>query len=136
MIDSLPATSTDEQIRIVLLVEDESMVRMDVAHQLRTAGFTVIEAVDGQEAMHVLQSALRVDIVITDLRMPRMDGAALVRKLRSQYSHLPVFMTAGQAPPQEVYELLDGFFLKPFDAAKVVTHLRALFPPAQTPPAS
>lgn len=133
MIDSLPTPSTDAQIRIVLLVEDESLVRMDVAHQLRTAGFTVIEAVDGQEALQVLESALRVDIVITDLRMPRLDGAALVRKIRSFYSHLPVFMTAGQLPSDDVYELLDGFFLKPFDVAKVVGHLRALWPAAQSP---
>jgi CheY-like chemotaxis protein len=133
VIDSLPATSTDEQIRIVLLVEDEAMVRMDLAHQLRTAGFTVIEAVDGQEAVHVLESTLRVDMVITDLRMPRMDGAALVRKIRSHYPHLPVFMTAGQPPSQDVYELLDGFFLKPFDVAKVVSHLKTLLPAAQRP---
>jgi CheY-like chemotaxis protein len=133
VIDSLPATSTDEQIRIVLLVEDESMVRMDVAHQLRIAGFTVIEAVDGQEAVHVLESTVRVDMVITDLRMPRMDGAALVREIRSHSPHLPVFMTAGQPPSHDVYELLNGFFLKPFDVAKVVSHLRTLLPAAQTP---
>lgn len=133
MIDSLPAPSKDEHIRIVLLVEDESLVRMDVAHQLRTSGFTVIEAVDGQEALQVLESALRVDMVITDLRMPRLDGAELVRKIRSHYSHLPVFMTAGQPPSDDVHGLLDGFFLKPFDVAKVVSHLRALLPAAQAP---
>lgn len=131
MAESLPVASDNERLRIVLLVEDESLVRMDVAQQLRAAGFTVIEAVNGQEALHVLHSALRVDLVVTDLRMPSMDGAALVRQIRSQFPYLPVFMTAGQQPPQDIYPLLDGFFAKPFDVAQLVSYLRKLSPATQ-----
>lgn len=83
----------------------------------------------------MLRSFLRVDIVITDLRMPRIDGAALVREIRfhSHSANLPVFMIAGQLPSEDVYKMLDGFFSKPFNIAAFTKYLRTLLPAEQAP---
>lgn len=67
--------------RTALIVDDSATIRQMLAFTLREAGFDVTEASDGQDALARLGGA-RVDLVITDLNMPRMDGIALIRELR------------------------------------------------------
>ena len=65
--------------KTILAVDDSVSIRQLVGHTLRTAGFSVIEASDGQDALDKLKTP--VDLVLTDLNMPRVDGLALTKAL-------------------------------------------------------
>jgi two-component system chemotaxis response regulator CheY len=78
--------------KIIMTVDDSASIRQVVRFALRGAGYEVIEAVDGQDALARLAAPLH--LVITDLNMPRMDGIDLIRSLRSMaaYKYVPVIM--------------------------------------------
>lgn len=78
----------------ILVAEDEPLAAMAIEDFLSRKGFRVTLACDGQEAMEH-HRADPADLVITDLRMPRMDGRALIRELRSQDADLPVLVMTG-----------------------------------------
>jgi CheY-like chemotaxis protein len=70
----------------ILVVEDEILVRAFIGDTLRDQGYTVIEAVNADEALAVIRSPLKLDLVLTDLRMPgSINGAGLVRALRANH---------------------------------------------------
>jgi two-component system chemotaxis sensor kinase CheA len=70
--------------RIALVADDSPLARDAIAQALRAHGLQVIMAGDGEEALALLGTQMRVDIVVTDIDMPRLDGLALVRALRSR----------------------------------------------------
>ena len=73
--------------KTALIVDDSSSMRQMVGFTLKTAGFTVIEGGNGQEALDKLAaSGGKVDIVITDLNMPVMDGLTFIKRVRRRYS--------------------------------------------------
>jgi len=79
-----------------LVVDDDSGARAVVGHELRTAGFAVIEACDGEDAWQRFQCE-RVDLVVTDLVMPRADGLELIRRIRTDArSWVPVIVVTSQ----------------------------------------
>jgi two-component system chemotaxis response regulator CheY len=117
----------------VLAVDDSTSLRQMLAHTLRTAGYEVVEAVDGVDALAKFSSR-PVDVVITDQNMPRMDGLELTRALRSQarWRDVPVLILttetddavkqAGRAAGAT------GWLLKPFDPARLIEVLRKVTP--------
>jgi CheY-like chemotaxis protein len=83
----------------VLFAEDDPMVGDAIEAVLQAAGCVVARAADGLEALE--QAAGRVfDLLVTDLDMPRLDGAALIRDLRAARPSLPVLVVTGAAPPE------------------------------------
>jgi len=78
----------------ILVVDDEPLIRMDVADALREAGFFVHEACDGVEALETLAQA-QVQLVLSDVQMPRLDGFGLARRLRAERPGLPVVLASG-----------------------------------------
>src|SRR5215207_8342686 len=70
----------------VLVVEDTVVVRRMVLRALEGAGYTVCEAGDGAEALALLTQGARVDVIVADIRMPRMDGRQLAVEMRKQSS--------------------------------------------------
>ena len=115
----------------ILVVEDEVLVRWMISEQLREQGYTVVEAINADEAASVLRSQLRVDLVLTDMRMPgSMNGAGLVKLLRAEFPFVKVVMVAGQVPDEAVRELLDDFLAKPFAPAELRDCIRKLTAPA------
>jgi CheY-like chemotaxis protein len=70
--------------RVALVADDSPVVRDIIAQALRSCGLHVLVAGDGEEALAVLAAHARVDIVVTDIDMPRLDGLGLVRTLRSR----------------------------------------------------
>jgi CheY-like chemotaxis protein len=84
----------------VLVVEDEKDSRDFVAEYLKREGHTVTTAVDGQTAL----LNQRTEVVILDVRMPKMDGIGLLEVLRAylRWSRLPVILVTGNAEPQEM----------------------------------
>jgi two-component system cell cycle sensor histidine kinase/response regulator CckA len=82
----------------VLLVEDEDPVRKFGARALRNKGYKVIEAESSEEALEVIRHAEeRIDLLITDVVMPRLDGPALVREVREIRSDIKVIFISGYA---------------------------------------
>ncbi|RKK03770.1 response regulator [Pseudoroseomonas wenyumeiae] len=82
----------------LLLVEDESLVRMVAREVFEEGGFTVVEAENGDEAIRLLDDLDHVDIVVTDVRMPgRHDGVDVARHARSRFPQVPVIVATGFA---------------------------------------
>lgn len=111
----------------VLVVEDEFLIRLLVADHLREAGFTVIEAINGEEAIAVLTAGALVDLVFTDVRMPgSVDGIELLSFVKRVRPELPVIMTSGHLEPELAYAGgAVAFLSKPCDLDGVTIALRA-----------
>lgn len=103
----------------VLLVEDNHDMLMMLAETLRLEGHEVVEAVNGREALAMLQQLPRMpQIVVTDVNMPVMDGWALLAQMRTmpESSTIPCMMLSGDASDRDI-ALARGagaFLLKPF----------------------
>jgi two-component system chemotaxis response regulator CheY len=113
--------------KTILAVDDSASLRQMVAFTLSRAGYTVLEAGDGQEAFEMAQAQVnRIDMVLADQNMPRMDGLTLVKSLRStaQFKSTPILIlttessdamkAAGKAAGAT------GWMVKPFDPNKLV----------------
>lgn len=85
--------------RVVLVVDDEEMVRRIAAESLRRLGFTVLECPNGDAAMTLLSDVSRtIDLLFTDIHMPgALSGAALADQARTHRPHLRVLLTSGNA---------------------------------------
>jgi DNA-binding response OmpR family regulator len=110
----------------VLVVDDEVLIRMDVAQYLRTAGFDVVEAWNGDEALTLLRNVGGVALVITDLRMPgKTDGEALASWLRRERPGVKVIMVSGHLPASRMPRA-DAAFDKPVDPAALLAKVEEL----------
>ena len=92
-------------LETILLVEDETLIRIGVAEYLRECGYRVREANNAPEAMDILTSRLPVDLVITDVYMPTrsgMDGLGLARWIRSRHPDIEVLLTSGVVRPIDI----------------------------------
>jgi DNA-binding NtrC family response regulator len=99
----------------ILLVEDELLIRLVIADELRDAGHHVIEACDADEAVAILE-ATEPDLVISDVRMPgTMDGMGLLGLVKQRYPALPVIITSGHLDPAQALEQGASLFVpKPY----------------------
>ena len=105
------ADAVKDMVPRILVVDDESDFRALVKDAL--PAIEVVEAENGQEALGVVQEH-KLDLVLTDIRMPEMDGIALLAALRSQYPQLPVLAASGYLDAEEIGEHdFDGFVAKP-----------------------
>lgn len=120
-------------MRKALIVDDSVSMRQMVGFTLRSGGFDVIEAGHGQEALDRL-SGETVDLVITDLNMPVMDGIALIRALRAQPAmrSKPILMltTEGLVAKKEQGKAAgaSGWIVKPFDPDKLLATIAKVLP--------
>ena len=91
-----------------MVVEDNPIIREEFANQFRRRGWTVTEAGDGDEALHVLASGEKFDLIVTDMKMPVMNGECLVRRAKANgLLHCPVVaVTAFPEENQHGKELL------------------------------
>lgn len=103
----------------ILLVEDEDAVRLFAARALRSKGYKVVEARSGESALEILEGDEDgFDLLVTDMMMPKVDGATVIKQARAQIPHLPVVCISGytqDALAKEVADLPRLYFLpKPF----------------------
>ena len=81
---------------LILIVEDEFLVRLVAAEALRDAGYRVIEADDADEAVSILDAGVPIELVFSDVRMPgSFDGLGLLGLIRTNFPRLPVVMCSG-----------------------------------------
>jgi CheY-like chemotaxis protein len=114
-----------EEVSVVLLVEDEPLVRLVVSELLFESGFRVIEAANAAEALEVLESGLPVAVVLADVDMPPgIDGYSLARRIRERWPDIEVLLTSGRQWPGEG-DLPAGvaFLAKPCPTAAIVQHV-------------
>ena len=110
---------------LVLLVEDEILVRLTAAVGLEEAGFTVIEADDAEQALELLSSHDDICAVFTDVNMPgSMDGIDLAQLVHTRWPDVRILVTTGGADLSG--GLPDGseFVAKPYHAEQIVSYLR------------
>lgn len=112
-----------DQAGVVLLVEDEAPVRSFASRALRLRGFTVLEAGSGEEALELLagESPPQVDIFVTDVIMPGLDGPGWVRVAREHHPEIPVIFVSGYAEDSfsddQARIEFSSFLPKPFSLA-------------------
>ncbi|WP_439272267.1 cell cycle histidine kinase CckA [Pseudochrobactrum sp. HB0163] len=115
----------------VLLVEDEDAVRMGGVRALQTRGYTVHEASSGIEALEVLEELEgKVDIIVSDVVMPEMDGPTLLRELRKSYPNIKFIFVSGYAEDAFAKNLPEdaqfGFLPKPFSLKQLATAVKEM----------
>jgi two-component system cell cycle sensor histidine kinase/response regulator CckA len=113
----------------VLAVEDEFLVRTILVEALADAGYTVLEAGDGEEALALLREGEPVDIVLTDIRMPRLDGFGLVKAAREIYPDLPVIFMTGYSGSSLHPDFINATVLgKPFTPEELIALVQRMIP--------
>ena len=109
----------------ILLVDDDELVRVATAEMVRGLGHKVIEATGGAEALEKLAAGLEVDAIVTDYKMPRLNGAELARRVRKLRPQLPVLIVTGYMGISE--DISDCPHLaKPFNQADIAAALAEL----------
>jgi two-component system chemotaxis response regulator CheY len=115
----------------ILVVDDSASMRQMVSFTLKSAGFSVIEAVDGEDA-YEKTTARDFDLVLTDQNMPRMDGLTLTRKLRDnpKFKGTPILILTTESSDQMKQAGRSagatGWLVKPFDPAKLIEVIKKL----------
>jgi two-component system, response regulator PdtaR len=104
----------------VLVVEDEVLIRVLVAEELRSAGLCVIEASNADDAWSYAAAGGPIDLLFSDIQMPgSMSGLDLARKLKNRSPRLDVIMASGQATPKDVADV-GAFLAKPYSPGHAV----------------
>ena len=109
---------------LVLIVDDEENIRQITSATLEKFGYRTLTASDGTEALAIYaQNTREIAVVLTDMAMPFMDGAATIRALRRLNPNLPIIAASG-LPPTEINSLnVNAFLSKPYTAEKLLTAL-------------
>jgi CheY-like chemotaxis protein len=120
MVTELPRIS-------VLVVEDEPLILDIIADELNDAGFNVIQATTGEEAVAILDSTPFIDLLLTDIRLPgSVDGWGVAERARERFSKLPVIYVTGYSG-KPIRQVPDSILLmKPYRPSAVVKAARGL----------
>jgi DNA-binding NtrC family response regulator len=113
---------------VVLIVEDDMMLRMRAVDMVEDAGYTPIEAMDAAEAIAILESRSDVALMCTDIQMPgQMDGVGLAHAVHERWPAIRIMVVSGQLnlphldlPPRST------FLGKPLDAGEVIAEMREM----------
>lgn len=120
---------TIEDAPVILLVEDELLVRITAVDEMEDAGFHVLEAANADAALAVLETCSEeVQVLFTDVHMPgSMDGMALAAQVHARWPHVRLLISSGYARPQPDEIPEDGRFVpKPYRAATIVSEIQEL----------
>lgn len=105
---------------LVLVVDDEPMIRMLLAESLSGDGYRVEEASSGDKAWELVERGLRPDVLVTDVRMPgSIDGLELARRMKSAHNDVPIIVMSGFIGEGAVDPSVAQFIPKPFVPSKI-----------------
>jgi len=115
----------------ILIVEDEKNIRELIEFNLKNAGFSVVKAADGREALDKLSP--EIDLVVLDLMLPEIDGMEVCRKIRGndELRKIPIIMLTAKG--EEVERILglemgaDDYMTKPFSPRELIARIKAIF---------
>ena len=120
--------------KVILTVDDSRTMRDMLKLALAGAGHDVIQADDGVNGVEALQNAGIVDVIITDINMPRMDGFGFIDQVRRDPRNLaiPILVLTTETEPAKKQRARDagatGWIVKPFDPAKLLAAVRRVAP--------
>jgi len=120
--------------KTALIVDDSPTMRRMVAFTLTNAGFTVIEAEHGKDAVSKVAGGLKLDIVVTDLNMPEMDGITLIKELRqlSAFKFTPILMLTTESAMEKKQAGkaagATGWIVKPFNPEVLLKTIAKVLP--------
>jgi two-component system chemotaxis response regulator CheY len=106
--------------KTIMTVDDAASVRQMVSFVLKQSGYDVLEAVDGRDALQKLSGGLKVDMIITDLNMPNLDGIGLIKGARAlpACKFIPIIMLSTESQDSKKQEGksagASGWIVKPF----------------------
>ncbi len=113
----------------VLVIDDEPGVRELISESLRISEITAMQAADGLEALSLLRRE-KFDLLILDINMPKLDGLALLEKLRTEGMSVPVLMLSARADKTDINQGLrigaDDYLTKPFSIEELVLRVKAI----------
>ena len=111
---------------VVLVVEDEPIIRLGAVDLIESAGFEVIEARDADHAIEILNARRDIRIVVTDIEMPgSMDGLKLAAAIRDRWPPIEIIVTSGKVRPSDDALPARGVFIpKPYNENNLVRALR------------
>lgn len=125
--------SESDMAKRILTIDDSKTMRDMLMLTLVEAGFDVLQAVDGQDGLDVL-SREQVDVIITDINMPKMDGYEVIRQVRSntEYKRMPILVltTESEAEKKNLARAAGatGWMVKPFDPDQLIATVRKVSP--------
>lgn len=111
--------------KTILIVDDSESIREVVSFTLQNEGYEVLIGVDGQDALKFLDGR-NIDLVITDLHMPNMDGIGLIKEVRKMeaYQRIPILFLTTESQAAKKMEAKEagatGWIIKPFVPAKLI----------------
>jgi CheY-like chemotaxis protein len=114
------------KVPVVLIVEDETLIRWGAVKMAEDAGFEVLEAANADEAIEILESRNDIRVVFTDIHMPgSMDGLKLAHAVRHRWPPIKIIVTSGRQMPIE-HDIPEGglFFPKPYNPFQIQAALR------------
>ena len=131
--DNPDLTDRTAMTKRILTIDDSKTIRDMLMLTLSDAGFEVLQAVDGQDGLDVLGKE-NVDVVITDINMPKMDGYEVIRHLRrdAAYKTTPILVLTTESDTEKKNLARDagatGWMVKPFDPDKLIATVRKVAP--------
>lgn len=121
----------------VLIVDDEQLIRDILVRIVEREGYRADQAGDGVEALEKLNTS-RFDYVISDIKMPNMDGIELIAQIKKRYPFTKILIVTGQTKKVTTREAIaagaDGFVVKPFKNMEIARTLAELSQKRKTPP--
>ncbi|MDP3075419.1 response regulator [Bradyrhizobium sp.] len=113
---------------VVLVVEDEMLLRMRAVDMVEDAGFTCVEAVDADQALAILESRSDIALLFTDIQMPgQMDGLGLAHAVHDRWPPIKIILVSGQLKLTKTDIPADShFFGKPLAAAAMIAEIRTM----------
>ena len=115
--------------KVIMTVDDSTSVRQMVCLTLKNAGYTVLEAIDGNDALSKLDGAA-VNMVLTDLNMPNLDGIGLIRALRAktEFKFIPIVLLTTESQAEKKQEGkaagATGWIVKPFNPEQLLAVIK------------
>jgi CheY-like chemotaxis protein len=111
---------------VVLVVEDEMLLRMRAVDMVEDAGYTSVEAVDADEAVAILESRSDIALMFTDIQMPgSMDGLKLAHAVRERWPPIKIMLVSGHVKPATTDIPADSrFYGKPLEAREMIAELQ------------
>ncbi len=123
----------EKMAKRVMAVDDSATVRQVLQMTLQGAGYEVVEAVDGKDALNKL-AEVSIDMMVTDLNMPNMDGIDLIRHVRKNPGcrFMPIIMLTTESQPEKKQEGkaagASGWIVKPFKPEQLLAVVRMICP--------
>lgn len=113
--------------RVILVIEDEPVLRIQISDLLEDDGFEVVEATSVENAIHILETRLDIRIVYMDLDMPKgVDGVKFAAAIRDRWPPIEIILTASRVDGTRIQlPVRARFFAKPINPARVIETVRA-----------